>query len=183
MATRLYLGNLGMYNEGKIIGKWIDLPITDEQLESVYVEILVGHFDDNGEYCAGYEYNGCLYEEVMIMDWESDIIDGISPYDDVLSLSDLIREYEDLDEHDQKAVGAYCECINDDLGEAINALYRITFYDGWTFEDMAREDILSRVSSVCNVAFFESYFDYDAYAEGLKDDGYYETSEGIFILE
>lgn len=183
MGTRLYLGNLGMYNEGKIVGKWIDLPITGEQLEKVYAEILVGYFDDEGKYHAGYECGSRLYEEVTIMDYESDIIGGISTYDDVRSLSDIIERYEDLDEHDQKAVGAYCECINDDLEEALDELPKITFYEGWTFDEMAREDINSRVSSSVDTSFFEDYFDYEAYADTLKDEGYYETSEGVFYLE
>lgn len=183
MSTRLFLGNLGMYNEGRLVGKWIDLPITDEQLKKVYAEILVGYFDDEGEYHAGYECGGCLYEEVMIMDYESDIIGEIDSYDTVRSLSDIIERYEDLDEHDQKAVDAYCEIVNDDLDEALNELPKIAFYEGWTFEEMAREDINSRVSSLADISFFEDYFDYVAYADTLKNEGYYETNEGVFYLE
>ena len=30
---RIYLTNLGKYNEGELIGEWLDLPCTDEELE------------------------------------------------------------------------------------------------------------------------------------------------------
>lgn len=34
-----YITNLGKYNEGKLVGKWIEFPITEEELEEVFEEI------------------------------------------------------------------------------------------------------------------------------------------------
>ena len=32
---RIFLTNLGKYNEGQLIGEWVELPCTDDELEAV----------------------------------------------------------------------------------------------------------------------------------------------------
>ena len=32
---RIFLTNLGRYNEGRLIGEWVELPCTDNELEAV----------------------------------------------------------------------------------------------------------------------------------------------------
>ena len=32
-----YIANLGKYNEGFLIGEWVEFPISEEELEAVYV--------------------------------------------------------------------------------------------------------------------------------------------------
>ena len=56
----VYITNLGKYNEGDLIGKWLELPATDEEIENVIKEIGI---------------DGVLYEEYFFTDWE--VIDGI----------------------------------------------------------------------------------------------------------
>lgn len=34
-----YITNLGKYNEGELVGKWIEFPITEAELEEVLEEI------------------------------------------------------------------------------------------------------------------------------------------------
>ena len=36
---KTFITNLGLYNEGYLVGKWIDLPIDDDELEKVLKEI------------------------------------------------------------------------------------------------------------------------------------------------
>lgn len=35
----VYITNLGKYNEGCLVGKWLKLPATDEEIEEVLKEI------------------------------------------------------------------------------------------------------------------------------------------------
>ena len=37
---RIYLTNLGMYNEGSLHGMWLKLPITDKELQTALVRIV-----------------------------------------------------------------------------------------------------------------------------------------------
>lgn len=46
---RIYLTNLGKYNEGQLIGEWVELPCTDEELEAVKERIGISDEpDENG---------------------------------------------------------------------------------------------------------------------------------------
>ena len=36
---RIYLTNLGKYNEGQLVGEWVELPVTEEELEKVFERI------------------------------------------------------------------------------------------------------------------------------------------------
>lgn len=36
---RIYLTNLGKYNEGMLVGEWVDLPVSEEELEKVFKRI------------------------------------------------------------------------------------------------------------------------------------------------
>ena len=37
---KTFITNLGLYNEGYLVGKWIDLPIDDDELEKVLKEFI-----------------------------------------------------------------------------------------------------------------------------------------------
>lgn len=54
---KIYIANLGKYNEGELVGKWVELPCED--LDEVLKEIEV--------------VDGTAYEEYAIHDYESDI--------------------------------------------------------------------------------------------------------------
>ena len=48
---RIYLTNLGKYNEGELIGEWLDLPCTDKELEEAKERIGISDEpDENGNY-------------------------------------------------------------------------------------------------------------------------------------
>ena len=56
MKIRGFITNLGLYNEGKLVGDWIEFPIEEDELEKVLKNI-----DINEE-----------HEEYFFTDWEID---------------------------------------------------------------------------------------------------------------
>lgn len=70
---RIYLTNLGKYNEGYLIGEWIDLPISNEELQKVLDRIGI-----NEE-----------YEEYFITDYEDDCM----VYCDCNDMTDVAEQY------------------------------------------------------------------------------------------
>ena len=36
MMMNIYLTNLGKYNEGELVGEWVQLPISNEELQKVF---------------------------------------------------------------------------------------------------------------------------------------------------
>ena len=47
---KIYIANLGKYNEGELVGEWLTLPTTDEELQELYVSIKAAHYDENGNF-------------------------------------------------------------------------------------------------------------------------------------
>lgn len=67
----VYITNLGKYNEGELVGKWLEFPTTEFEIQEVLQEISI----DN-----------VRYEEFFITDYESDI----------KGLTKCLGEYENL---------------------------------------------------------------------------------------
>ena len=88
---KIFLTNLGKYNEGYLIGEWVTLPITDNRLEEVKKRIGINK----------------RYEEWLITDYESDV-DGVevNEYASIQTLNELAEALEELDEYELEIVGA-----------------------------------------------------------------------------
>lgn len=159
-SISIFITNLGKYNEGELIGEWVNLPATDEELDEVYNRIGI-----NEE-----------YEEVFITDYESDI-DGLETgeYDNILELNEIAKDLETLDGYDLEKIGAIIEAHGLTLREAIDDIDDYTYYSGMTLEDLAYD----LVEEMNLPEFAQRYFDYEAYARDLGFDGYTETSNGV----
>lgn len=154
-----YITNLGKYNEGELVGKWIEFPITEEELEEVFEEIGI-----NEE-----------YEEFFFTDWEADFDLGLGEYENIDEVNELA---EILDSDDTEVIEAIMEAITSDIRQAIEIFETgdVIFYAGQTLEDVAYD----LVEECCDLPeFAKTYFDYSAFARDLGFDGYHETSVGV----
>ncbi len=104
---RVFLTNLGKYNEGELVGEWLDLPATEEELQAAFQRIGI---------------DGVEYEEHFFSDWETDI-EGLhlEEYMNLEELNELAAMYEDLDDWEKEVVQAIMELEGYDLEEAIEA--------------------------------------------------------------
>ena len=182
---KLYLANLGKYNEGELKGAWIELPYTKEELEEKFVEIGIAHYDAEGNYVPyvvetdekGYEY---MYEEYAIHDYETDLDIPINEYS---SLSNLNTIAENVDENDIEYINLLLN--NGDIGfrdlledTSKNILQGYTFIEldssiynedekigyGYIDEVMCGIEQLPR-------EVLERYFDFEAYGRDLRLSG------------
>lgn len=164
---KIYIANLGKYNEGELVGKWVELPC--ENLAEVLKEIEVA--------------DGTRYEEYAIHDYESDI-DGlqIGEYDNIFDLNEIAEKLNELSDYDKKWLEAYFEASGEDLLTALDQFEDdSTFYQDMTLEDVAEE----LVSDGCFGDIPDSivnYIDYAAIARDLSFDSYYETKQGVIYL-
>ena len=93
---KIFITNLGRYNEGYLIGKWVKLPVSEEKLDEVLKAIGINEY----------------YEEYFITDYENEIIglgDVISEYSSVVALNDLAQRLETLSDADTDKLGAVLE--------------------------------------------------------------------------
>jgi antirestriction protein len=175
---KIYVANLGKYNEGELVGEWIKLPVSDEELEELFVRIKVAHYNEAGEYIPYYEEDGVIYEEVAIHDYESNISElRIGEWENIEDLNELAEEleYADID-----IISAIIEATDCDLKEALDRRDGVIFYKNMSMLDVAYEIIDDCYSDLPEIA--KRYFDYEAFARDLSYDNFYEVENGVIVL-
>ena len=155
---KIFLTNLGKYNEGELVGEWVELPISNEELQEVFKRIGI---------------DGKEYEEYFITDYECDFY-KVGEYESINTLNDIAEKLEELDEEESNIAKALMSELGYTLDEAIekanNGDYRI-YYDCDSMTDIAYQVVeeygyLENVPD--NVA---RYFDYEAFGRDLGIEG------------
>lgn len=158
--VRIYLTNLRKYNEGYIIGRWVQLPISDEEIAEVLKDIGI-----NEE-----------YKEYFISDFECDVLGmHINEYSSIDELNEMADELYDMDEEEVKICSTIMKNENCTLDEAIeqkdNRLI-ITLNKNESNIDinLAYSYIEKIYGDVINIdkATLVRYFDFERFGEDLK---------------
>ena len=169
---KIYLTNLGKYNEGQLVGEWVELPVSQEELKEVFERIGI---------------DGKEYEEYFITDYECDFYQ-IGEYENLDTLNEIAERIEELDEEESKVVKALMSELGYTLDEAIekvnNGDYRI-YSDCDDMTDIAYQvveecEYLNNVPN--NVA---RYFDYEEFGRDLRIEGTYiflDNNEAIEVF-
>ena len=159
---RVFITNLGKYNEGELIGKWLDLPCED--IESELASIGVSDEPDE---------NGNYYEEYFITDFENDYNYKVGEYDSLDDLNEIAEELENLDEYEKEVVNAFIK-NGSDIEEALDGLRDgnyIVFSNCSDMTDVAEQyaeetGLLDNIPD--NLRF---YFDFEAYGRDMGIEG------------
>lgn len=162
---KINVTNLKKYNEGALVGEWVDLPC--EGLEEVLDKI-----SNNGN------------DELFISDYETDI-NGlkVAEYEDSLQLNEIAEEIDNLSDDEVIALQAYLEQYNDieqALEEVRQGNYRI-YYDCDNMEDVAYQvvndcGLLDGVPEEVKI-----YFDYEAYGRDLDINRTFIQIDNSFV--
>jgi len=83
---RIYITDLEAYNNGYLVGTWLDLPMD----ESIIAEVMEDVLYRGRSMCNHKHY----HEELFITDYEADIF--IDEYDDIYGLNELAERLEDI---------------------------------------------------------------------------------------
>lgn len=153
----IYLTNLGKYNEGELVGEWVHLPISNEELQEVFERIGI-----NEE-----------YEEYFITDYECDFYE-IGEYENIDTLNEIAEKIDDLDEEQEQVVKVLMSECGYDLDEAIEKAesgdYRI-YTDCNDMTDVAYA-VVEECDYLRNVPeTVARYFDYEAFGRDLGIEG------------
>lgn len=166
---KIYLTNLGKYNEGELVGEWVELPSSQEELEKVFERIGI-----NEE-----------YEEYFITDYECDLYE-VGEYENIDKLNDIAERIKELDEEGSKVVKALIQKLDYTLDEAID---KVNSGDYMIYNDCENmTDVAYQVVEECgylenvpdNVA---RYFDYESFGRELGIGGNYIFLGGSEVIE
>lgn len=161
MAVRVYLTNLAKYNEGTLKGKWIDLPMDDDELSSEVKSVLGSD------------------EEYFITDYESPF--SLGEYENINDLNAFAEKLDEMDGHDTEKVAYLLEHIGLDRDEALEQYEDVDFYPNMTLSEVAEEvvdkGLLGEIPE--NI---KNYLDFEKLGRDLSIDGYHETEKGTFLF-
>lgn len=158
IEVKVFLTNLGKYVEGKLIGEWVTLPVTDEELTEVlariginseYEEHFISDYEvpfDNlniSEYASIEELNDFADQLDELNSWDEDKLSAILEYESVSSITDIMDIIEHLDDFE-----LFTE-VNDDREL------------GWYFAEML--GVIDEIP-----ARLQNYFDFRAYGRDIR---------------
>lgn len=169
---RIYLNTWGNYNEhGADGGEWIELPMSEEELEATKDRIAEAMGDDDPEWF------------INDFEWTDIYFERINEYDNIDDLNELVERLDDLDEWEQKEVAAAIEAFSYDLEDAMDRqrIGHFIFYAGMDIQEVAEQLVDDLFANYDVPEVFERYFDYEAFARDLEFDGYTETEWGVII--
>ena len=156
---QIYLTNLTQYNNGFLVGEWLELPCTKDQIQDAISRVL------NQD------------EEYFITDSEG-IPFEVNEYENLYDLNDRLQQYEALDEHEKLCV-SFLLSEGHDWDYCMENYENVTLYSDESLEDVA----YSLVEDGCFGTVgdgLSNYIDYAAIARDLGHDGYVQNPEGVF---
>ena len=166
-----FLTNLGKYNEGELVGKWVHFPISEEKFEEELRKIGI---------------DGVEYEEWFFTDWDPSGIFG--EYESLENINSLTEEFSERTPEEQEVI---LKCVRGrtmDLEEALQKelIYIGNLKDGNMYKTveelladyyaeasgMSLYDILNENDDL------EMFFDYERLGRDLRLN-YAETDEDM----
>jgi len=166
---RIYLTNLGKYNEGILQGEWLDLPATDDEIEACKERIGI---DDR-------------YEEWFITDYETDVHGlTVDEYDNLNDLNDLAEAIEE-DPAAAEALIFFGYDTAEEIAEGLKDVIYITTLQGAEDEDTAIGYYFAEECGMLDKVpdDIKRYFDYEAYGRDIRLNGSFYTTEAGEIYE
>lgn len=183
-AFKIFLTNLGKYNEGELVGEWVALPTTKEKFSQVMKRIGIGSKDAFGQ----------PYEEWFISDYDCEIDDFaryLGEYENLNELNYLAAKIEDLDEceftilesvleYDGGGISGAADVINVIENLDCYQLYDGAYNEGYLGLCLLEESGFYNLDELGNL---RNYIDYEAFGRdysfetegGFVDSGYLEV--------
>jgi antirestriction protein len=174
MTIKGYITNLGKYNEGELVGKWIEFPIEEDDLNEVLKEIGCKYYDEETD-----EYFNEEYEEIFFTDWECDADFNFGEYENIDNINEIAEIVNGFTSWEEKTFEAACELWNVseilengidnyNLYEDIETDYDLGYY--WVNECGCYD--LDKMGNLAN------YIDYEAFGRDVR----FESSGGFTSL-
>lgn len=170
---KVFITNLGKYNEGYLIGEWLELPATEKEITDVLKRIGINEEPDE---------DGNYYEEYFITDYETDV-DGlkIGEYENLDDLNELAEAVEDNEEA-AAALIYYGYDTADEIRDNLDNVIYVTSTEGSESEEFAIGWFYAKEAGCLNIPDeIEPYFDFEAYGRDIMMEGsFYTVGRNIY---
>lgn len=171
---KAFVTNLGKYNEGELIGEWVEFPIDEDDFNKILEKIGISDKEDE---------DGVIYEELFVTDYDCNLpgfdwsdLGEYPSYERLNEFGELVERANDYSDPD--AVADAYEVLGD-LEQAIDGLDNgdIIFYSGIDTEEELGERIIDEeFAGEISDELLERYFDYDKLGRDIRIE-YYQQEE------
>ena len=161
---RIWIGNLGKYNEGELVGEWVDMPCDD--FDAVFERIGINE----------------RYEETFIADFENDYGYDVSEWDNLEMLNEVAETLEGLNEDEREIWQVLHDngCSFDEATDIIERGDYIYYPYCANMSDVAYE-VYSESGRLQEIERIidPSFIDWEAIGRDMEFDGsFYELDDG-----
>ena len=153
----IYVGTYHNYNCGSIRGKWLNLPLTDDELKSDLDWIAQGEHDP----------------EYMIQDYETDFNIKVDESQDINELNELAQKTDNWSETQKEVFGYFIEDCGLDIDEAFEKVDNWDFYfvEADNETELAQNYIDELGGFAClSRETLERYFDFESFGRDMAFD-------------
>lgn len=177
---KAYITNLGKYNEGDLVGKWVEFPIDEDDFNEELKSIGIGSTDEFGS----------TYEEWFVTDYDSNISgisDNLGEYPSYEKLQETAELIDKIDDVEAFEAGLEIESDPEYVIEKLSDgdwMYRSFDDFGYSEGDFAANFIDELYGDVSELGrdTLEYFFDYEGLGRDLGFDSYEsEDEEGNII--
>jgi len=162
---KLFVANLEAYNNGRLVGDWIDL------------ENYVGEEEKLKKRLNEITKEG---EEIFIADYETPFSNfTINRDDDIYKLLEIEEQLIDLSPLEMDKVNYLLSWENYPIQKALSYYDDVDYYPDMSLVELAQQFVDNGVYGKIpdNI---RCYIDYEAIARDLEIEGFVETKEGVF---
>lgn len=152
---RAYVTNLGKYNEGEVVRKWINLPIEEKEFKEVLNEIGV-----DGENYKEYFFSDYIYNNIENL--------NLSKHENIEDLNEIAENLESLRDYEIDVFNAIAQCFG--VGYALD--FDIDDYNLYT--DITNNEELGRYyadevyfDDIKTGSILHNYIDYEQFGHDI----------------
>lgn len=169
---RIYITDIQSYNEGSLIGKWIELPMNSDDLNDEIREVLT----NGAAECGNDEH-----EEIFITDYEftteTKLFD-VEEYSNIEDLNEKCEELEDFDEDDLKRIAYLIDYVGYEFDDALQRYDEVSIYEDSTMEDIVEQYIDETVDFSNIPDIIARNIDYSSIARDWEISGEFDSIDG-----
>jgi antirestriction protein len=160
----LFITNLGKYNEGQLVGEWIDFPAEESDINALLERIGI---------------DGVRYEEYFVTDFESNFFEYPGEYFDIYDFNEKCEAVEasSLDSEIVKALIEDGYTIDQIINEEVEYIY-------YQADSMA--DVAEQIADECGILDklpdnLRFYFDFEKYGRDIELEGHWISTDNGYI--
>ena len=158
MATiKAYVTNLGLYNEGYLVGEWVTFPITADEQDELMERIKIDE----------------THEEYFMTDFDSefDLYHMFGEYVSIETLNDIAEQLDGLSDYEEEIITALIG-NGYSFDDAMNRKDDVYFFSGCSTMAEVAEQYAEETGLLDSIPEnLRYYFDFEAYGRDMSFDG------------